>query len=268
MQKPTIGFVPTMGFLHEGHASLIKRARSLDDVVIVSIFVNPLQFGPNEDYNRYPREIEQDEKLCEGLGVDLIFAPTALEMYGADGCETSIHVAYLGDHLCGASRPGHFDGVCTVVAKLFQIVTPDRAYFGKKDAQQWRIVRRMVKDLSMPVEIVPCEIVREEDGLAKSSRNVYLSPEERQEAVHLRKTLLLIQDAAIKGQRDVKQLKSLALAYLADHPLVALDYLELVDGDTLQPCAAIRGEAPTLCAIAAYVGKTRLIDNIELELRA
>lgn len=258
------GFVPTMGYLHEGHASLIKRAREENDIVAVSIFVNPLQFGPLEDLDRYPKSLEQDLLLCENSGVDLVFAPNVKEMYGENPVMTRVHVDQLGDHLCGASRPGHFDGVCTVVAKLFQIMTPNKAYFGKKDAQQWRILRRMVADLSMNVIIVPCPIIRETDGLAKSSRNVYLTTEQRREAPVLQEVLQQIVQRFGEGERDVEKLRDIAIKKLNKAPGLRLDYLSFVDDETLSPISTIDDSHNVLCAIAAYFGSTRLIDNQEL----
>ncbi|HBF69599.1 MAG TPA: pantoate--beta-alanine ligase, partial [Thermotoga sp.] len=205
-KKKTIGFVPTMGYLHEGHLSLVRRARDENDVVVVSIFVNPTQFGPNEDYERYPRDFERDRKLLEKENVDCIFHPSVEEMYPPD-FSTYVEETKLSKNLCGRSRPGHFRGVCTVVTKLFNIVKPHRAYFGQKDAQQFRVLRRMVRDLNMDVEMIECPIVREPDGLAMSSRNVYLSPEERQQALSLYQSLKIAENLYLNGERDAEKIK-------------------------------------------------------------
>jgi len=209
----SIGFVPTMGYLHKGHLSLVEAARKENDVVVVSIFVNPTQFGPNEDYNRYPRDLERDLRLLEPIGVDYVFNPSVEEMYPAM-YSTYVEEVELSKYLCGASRPGHFRGVCTVVTKLFNIVKPTKAYFGQKDAQQFRVLRRMVRDLNMDVEMIEMPIVREEDGLAMSSRNVYLSPEERKEATRLYKSLLKAKELIESGERDVQKIKSEMLKIL------------------------------------------------------
>ncbi len=262
--KSDTGFVPTMGYLHEGHASLIQKARAENDIVVVSIFVNPLQFGPSEDLDRYPRSLKQDLALCETLGVDLVFAPSVYEMYGETPIMTRIHVDQLGEYLCGASRPGHFDGVCTVVAKLFQIFAPTKAYFGKKDAQQWRILRRMVADLSIDVSIIPCPIVRENDGLAKSSRNVYLTAEQRREAPALQQALQQVLRRFQEGERNVDKLRDVAMDRLNAVPGLRLDYLSFVDDETLTKVMTVDEHHTVLCAVAAYFGSTRLIDNQEL----
>ncbi len=262
--KSDTGFVPTMGYLHEGHASLIQKAREENDIVVASIFVNPLQFGPSEDLDRYPRSLEQDLTLCASEGVDLVFAPSVRDMYGENPVLTRVHVDQLGDHLCGASRPGHFDGVCTVVAKLFQIVMPDKAYFGKKDAQQWRIIRRMVADLSIDVSIVPCPIIRERDGLAKSSRNVYLTSEQRRDAPILQQVLQDVLRRFQDGERNVEKLRDRAIERLRTVPGLRLDYLSFVDDATLSPVTTVGENDSVLCAIAGYFGSTRLIDNQEL----
>ena len=260
-----VGLVPTMGYLHAGHAAVIRRARAECGHVVVSIFVNPLQFGPNEDFARYPRDLARDRAVCEEAGADAVFAPSVQEMYGRDGAATVVHVRGLGDHLCGASRPGHFDGVCTVVAKLLQIVQPARAYFGRKDAQQWRIVRRMAQDLSIPAEIVPCETVREEDGLAMSSRNAYLNPRERRAAPAIWQTLSWVREQVLAGRRDAPALREEALLRLAAEPLLRPDYLSFVDDESLQPTDRLAAGRRTLCAAAAFIGSTRLIDNVELD---
>ncbi len=260
----TIGFVPTMGFLHEGHGSLIDHARGDHQQVIVSIFVNPLQFGPNEDFDRYPRDLPKDQAFCEARGVDVIFAPSAKVMYGEEDALTRIHVDELGNHLCGASRPGHFDGVATVVAKLFNIVQPHRAYFGKKDFQQLSIVKRLVKDLSIPVEIIGVDIVREADGLAKSSRNAYLTPEDRTVAPELQQTLKRIQAKVAEGASDLDQLMEAERSRLASFERIRIDYLTCVDLLQLQPIHKLDVGEQGVCAITAFVGNTRLIDNILL----
>lgn len=256
----TIGLVPTMGYLHEGHASLIKKAREQNDRVVVSDFVNPTQFGPNEDLEQYPRDFEADKKLCESLGADLIFHPTPEEMYGKDHF-TKVHVDTLTAGLCGAVRPVHFDGVCTVVTKLFHIAEADRAYFGQKDAQQLAVVRRMVHDLNYNIEIVGCPIVREADGLAKSSRNTYLSPEERKAAVILSASLKEAKKAIDAGEKDLNRIKQIITDKINTEPLARIDYVSAVDFNILQPKEKLDGEE-TLIAIAVYIGKTREIDNI------
>jgi len=255
----TLGLVPTMGALHEGHRSLVRRAQQECDVVAVSIFVNPLQFAPSEDLARYPRTFEADCQMLEAEGVDLLFAPSVAEMYPG-GAVTTITVQGIGDRLDGASRPGHFTGVATVVAKLFHIVAPDRAYFGQKDAAQLAVLRQMVRDLNFDLEIVACPIVRDPDGLALSSRNRYLTTEERTRALILPRTLSLIESRITEGTRDTATLLEEATTRLSAEPGIALDYLAIVDPDTLLPVpAAIPG---TLIAIAAKVGTTRLIDNL------
>jgi len=258
----SIGFVPTMGYLHKGHLSLVEAARKENDVVVVSIFVNPTQFGPNEDYSRYPRDIERDLRLLEPIGVDYVFNPSVEEMYPAM-YSTYVEEVELSKYLCGASRPGHFRGVCTVVTKLFNIVKPTKAYFGQKDAQQFRVLKRMVMDLNMDVEMIEMPIVREEDGLAMSSRNVYLNPEERKEATRLYKSLLKAKELIESGERDVQKIKSEMLKIL-DHPLLKVDYVEVVDEETLRPVEKI--ERKVIVALAVFVGKARLIDNMIFEV--
>lgn len=253
----TIGFVPTMGYLHEGHGSLITRAGE-NDRVVVSIFVNPMQFGPSEDLASYPRDLEKDRKFCESLGADLIFHPEPEEMYHKDFC-SYVDMSVLTEELCGLSRPVHFRGVCTVVSKLFKIVMPDKAYFGQKDAQQLAIIRHMVQDLNMDIEIVGCPIVREEDGLAKSSRNTYLSPEERKAALVLSQSVKLGQEMAASGEKSSAVILEAMKAKIEAQPLAKIDYVKAVDGLTMQPVDRIEGE--TLVAMAVYIGKTRLIDN-------
>lgn len=254
----SVGLVPTMGYLHEGHASLIKKAVEDNDRVVTSIFVNPTQFAPTEDLEAYPRDMEKDSKLCETLGVDLIFHPEPEEMYAPDFC-TWVDMDVLSKTLCGKSRPIHFRGVCTVVSKLFHIVTPDRAYFGQKDAQQLAIIRRMVRDLNMDIEIVGCPIVREEDGLAKSSRNTYLNEEERKAALILSQSIFLGQKMVQEGENDAAKIKAAMVEKIQSEPLAHIDYVEIVDGLSMQPVDTV--QSPTLAAIAVYIGKTRLIDN-------
>jgi len=257
-----LGLVPTMGALHEGHLSLIRAAKAKSDVVASSIFVNPTQFGPNEDFSRYPRDLEKDLALLERDGVDLVFVPSVEEMYPQQSV-TWVAVEGLSDRLCGKSRPGHFRGVATVVAKLFNIVEPDIAFFGQKDAAQVAIIRRMVRDLNMPVQIEVCPIVREPDGLAMSSRNAYLSPEQRQDALVLFRSLLRVRELFADGERNPAILIKAAKNVLSGSSAVRLDYFEIVDPDELTPLALIN--QPALVAVAAFVGNTRLIDNIVLE---
>ena len=254
----SVGFVPTMGYLHEGHGSLISRARQENDKVVVSIFVNPMQFGPGEDLQSYPRDLDKDSAYCESLGADLIFHPEPEEMY-TDGFCSYVDMSVLTEELCGLSRPVHFRGVCTVVNKLFNIVQPDRAYFGQKDAQQLAIIKRMVQDLNMDLEIIGCPIVREEDGLAKSSRNTYLSAEERQAALVLSKAVKLGQELVAAGETDAKKIVSEMSALIEKEPLARIDYVKAVDGLTMQQIDTVK--APMLVALAVYIGKTRLIDN-------
>lgn len=258
----SIGFVPTMGYLHEGHMSLIDAAGE-NDKVVVSIFVNPMQFGPTEDLASYPRDLEHDAKLCEEHGVDLIFHPTPEEMYG-DQFYSYVDMDVLTKELCGLSRPVHFRGVCTVVTKLFNIVTPDRAYFGQKDAQQLAVIKRMVKDLNMPLTITGCPIIREEDGLAKSSRNTYLAPEERKAALVLSRSIFLGKEMVENGERDCKKILAAMTAEIEKEPLAKIDYVKIVDLDTMQQVQKI--DRGILAAIAVYIGKTRLIDNFMYEL--
>lgn len=253
-----VGFVPTMGYLHEGHQSLIRKAAEENDRVVVSIFVNPMQFGDKRDLETYPRDLNKDSILCEAAGADLIFHPEAEEMYGRS-FSTFVDMADLTDELCGRSRPGHFRGVCTVVMKLFNIVKPDRAYFGQKDAQQVAVIKRMVRDLDMDLEIVACETVREADGLAKSSRNVHLDPEERRIAVILHHALKAAEKKLAEGVKNPMDIQRSIREKIASEASVRIDYAEVVDLETLKPVDRI--EAPALVAAAVYVGKTRLIDN-------
>lgn len=256
-----LGFVPTMGALHEGHISLVRAARASCDTVAASIFVNPTQFGPNEDLAKYPRMFDRDRALLEREGVDLLFAPSVEEMYPA-GAVTWVTVEGLSDKLDGRSRPGHFRGVATVVAKLFNIVEPDAAFFGQKDAAQVAVIRRMGRDLNLPVEIVVCPIIREPDGLAMSSRNVYLNPEQRKQALALRRSLLRVQELVTAGERNANKLVAAGREEFARENTVRLDYFEIVDPETLDPIPDISQGA--LAAVAAFVGSTRLIDNILL----
>jgi pantoate--beta-alanine ligase len=256
-----LGLVPTMGALHEGHLSLVRAAKEQCEAVAVSIFVNPLQFGPNEDLAKYPRTFERDCELLKKEDVDLVFAPSLEEMY-PEHAITYVTVEGLSEKLCGRSRPGHFRGVTTVVAKLFHIVEPDLAFFGQKDAAQGAIIRRMVRDLNFPVEIIVCPIVREPDGLAMSSRNAYLNPQERKSALVLYRTLQEMRRDFDKGEHNAVRLIEAGKKVLARETGVRLDYLEIVDPDTLDPVDEIR--RPALVAIAAFVGTTRLIDNVLL----
>lgn len=253
-----VGLVPTMGYLHEGHKSLIVKAVSENDRVVVSDFVNPTQFGINEDLASYPRDIERDAAICEEAGADLIFHPEPEEMYFADSC-TFVEMDKLTKGLCGKTRPTHFRGVCSVVCKLFHIVTPDRAYFGQKDAQQLAVIRRMVRDLNFDIEIVGCPIVREADGLAMSSRNTYLNEEERKAALILHKSLLLGKQMMEQGEREAAKIKEAIIQNMETEPLARVDYVEIVNPDTLENIDIIEGRA--LIATAVYIGKTRLIDN-------
>lgn len=257
----SIGLVPTMGFLHEGHASLIARARRENDRVVVSDFVNPTQFGPNEDLEAYPRDFERDSALCESLGADLIFHPEPEEMYH-DPC-AFVSIDTLSETLCGKTRPIHFKGVCTVVSKLFHIVAPDRAYFGQKDAQQLAIIKKMVLDLNFDLEVVGCPIVREQDGLAKSSRNTYLSPEERKAALCLSKAVKKGQEL-IRTGCSAEDVLAPMRAIIEAEPLSKIDYVSMVDALTIQPVEKV--EKDVLVAMAVYIGKTRLIDNFSYEV--
>lgn len=253
-----VGLVPTMGYLHEGHRSLMERAVKENDKVVVSVFVNPIQFGPTEDLESYPRDLKADALLCEAAGADLIFAPEDSEMYAED-FSTYVDMSRVSEELCGKSRPIHFRGVCTVVNKLFNIVTPERAYFGEKDAQQLAVIRRMVRDLNMNVTIVGCPIVREADGLAKSSRNTYLSPEERQAALVLSKAVFAGRAMAAAGETDGETILGAMKEMISREPLARIDYVEMVKWDTIEIHHTI--DCPVLVAMAVYIGKTRLIDN-------
>ncbi len=258
-----VGFVPTMGYLHEGHESLIKRASEENDKVVVSIFVNPIQFGPKEDLSTYPRDLERDSKVCEGAGADIIFHPKSEEMYFED-FSTFVDMNGLTSGLCGKSRPTHFRGVCTVVTKLFNIVSPDRAYFGEKDAQQLAIIKRMVRDLNIDVEVIGCPIVREKDGLAKSSRNTYLSIEERSAATILSKALNIAREKIKDGERTSSNIISTIKEIIESEKLARIDYIEVVDSFSMEGVDTI--EKSVLVAIAVFIGKTRLIDNFTYEL--
>ena len=258
----TISFVPTMGYFHEGHLSLIRQARRNSQALIVSIFVNPIQFGAGEDYKRYPRDLERDKKLAEKEGVNILFVPSAREMY-PQGYHTFIEVEKLGESLCGRSRPGHFRGVATVVAKLFNLVSPQSAYFGGKDAQQAFLIKRMVKDLNMGIEIKVLPIVREKDGLALSSRNRYLNPEERQAAPILYKSLQEAQKMFNSGERDSRKVIQRLEEMIEREKRSRIDYISIVDGETFEDRERIGGK--TLLALAVWIGKTRLIDNLPFE---
>lgn len=258
----SVGLVPTMGYLHEGHRSLIVRAVAENDRVVVSDFVNPIQFGPSEDLESYPRDIEADALLCERAGAHLVFHPAPEDMYASDFC-TYVDMKGLTEGLCGKTRPTHFRGVCTVVSKLFHIVAPDRAYFGQKDAQQLAVIRRMVRDLNFDIEIVGCPIVREEDGLAKSSRNTYLNEDERKAAVVLSRAVNLGRSLMENGERKASVVLAAMRALIEGEPLARIDYVEMVDAVSMQPVDEAQGSV--LCAMAVYVGKTRLIDNFIFE---
>ena len=264
LQGLTIGFVPTMGALHEGHLSLVRRARDLANLVVVSIFVNPLQFGPTEDFNKYPRTLEADSARLDAEGVEIVFAPTPAQMY-PPRATTVVQVEGLSEKLDGRSRPGHFRGVSTVVAKLFHIVQPDIAVFGQKDAAQVAVLRRMVRDLNMDVQLIVAPIVREADGLALSSRNAYLTAEQRRQALVLHRALMQVQAVANSGETRAEQLRSAALAVLCSEPSAKLDYFTIVDPDTLEPVDDVSQGA--LAAVAAEFGVTRLIDNLLLPKR-
>ena len=252
----SVGLVPTMGFLHEGHASLLKKCREENDIAITSNFVNPTQFGPNEDLEAYPRDFKKDCDLCESIGIDVVFHPVPEEMYTDAHAYVSIDT--LSDTLCGKSRPIHFKGVCTVVTKLFNIVTPDRAYFGEKDAQQLAIIKKMVKDLNFDIEIIGCPIVREEDGLAKSSRNTYLNPEERKAALCLSRSINRGKEVISIGSKVENVLKEM-INVIEKEPLAKIDYVSIVGLEDMQPVETV--EKDVLVAMAVYIGETRLIDN-------
>lgn len=256
-----IGFVPTMGCLHDGHLSLVRLARQHADVVVLSLFVNPTQFGPQEDFNKYPRDFARDEALCRTAGVDILFHPATGDMY-PDGHSTFVEETTLSRGLCGATRPGHFRGVTTVVARLFNIVLPDIAVFGEKDAQQLRVIRRMTRDMAFGIQIIPGPTMREPDGLAMSSRNQYLSPQERAQALVLKRALDKAVELHAAGERSAAVILTAMRAVLSSAPLAKVDYVELVDDETLERVTVI--EQPALVALAVFVGKTRLIDNVVL----
>jgi len=257
-QGLSIGFVPTMGYLHEGHLALVRRIKELSDRVVVSIFVNPIQFAPGEDYQRYPRDLERDKALLEKEGVDVLFVPKAQEMY-PPGFQTYVEVKELSSGLCGRYRAGHFVGVATVVLKLFNILQPDIAVFGEKDYQQLKVIQRMVQDLNLDVKIIPHPTVREEDGLAMSSRNTYLSPEERKSAIALYKALNLAEELINQGERRVATLKEKLKEFIESYPYTKVQYIEFVHPETLKEVERV--DEPTLLALAVFVGKARLIDN-------
>lgn len=258
----TVGLVPTMGYLHEGHKSLIVRAAAENDRVVVSDFVNPTQFGPNEDLESYPRDLQRDALLCEEAGADLIFNPEVSDMYATDAC-TFVDMDALTDELCGKTRPIHFRGVCTVVSKLFNIVAPDRAYFGQKDAQQLAVIKRMVRDLNFDLEIVGCPIIREDDGLAKSSRNTYLNEKEREASLVLSKAVRLGEEMAKSGEKSAEKILSAMKEVIEAEPLAKIDYVKAVDAVSIVPVTEMT--PPVLVAMAVYIGKTRLIDNFIYE---
>ena len=258
----SIGFVPTMGYLHEGHLSLIQASTAQNDITIVSIFVNPTQFGPNEDLEKYPRDFVADSLLCEKAGVAMIFNPEPAQMYPQGFCSL-VDITKLKYSLCGKSRPEHFQGVCTVVAKLFNIVNPDRAYFGQKDAQQLAIIKQMVNDLNFNLEIVGCPIIREQDGLAKSSRNTYLTPEQRKQATILSKSLIAAQNSIANGNLDLEEIKKAMITTIETMPLAEIDYVEIVDGKNLEPVTKFQDDI--LIALAVKFGATRLIDNMAIK---
>lgn len=258
----SVGLVPTMGYLHEGHASLIKKASQENDRVVVSDFVNPIQFGPKEDLSTYPRDIERDAQVCEESGADIIFHPTAEEMYCPD-FSTFVDITGPSDLLCGKSRPTHFKGVCTVVSKLFLIVAPDKAYFGQKDAQQLAVIKRMVRDLNFDIEIIGCPIIRESDGLAKSSRNTYLSPAERESATILNKALTAGKQLVLNGEKNADKVIAEITNIINSEPLAKIDYVQVVSFPDIQLVKEINGDI--LTAVAVYIGTTRLIDNFIIE---
>jgi len=262
----SIGLVPTMGYLHEGHESLIRKAVSENDKAVVSIFVNPTQFGPNEDFESYPRDLKKDAAMCEASGVSAVFAPSVSEMYQRDAF-TFVDVAFLTEPLCGRKRPGHFRGVCTVVSKLFNLTKADRAYFGEKDAQQLAVVKRMARDLNFDIEVKGCPIVRETDGLAKSSRNTYLGERERAAALVLSRSLFKARDIILSPEgksAKAKDVVAMMTEEIMKEPLARIDYVEIVDSENLREADELKGGI--LIALAVFIGRTRLIDNISLNL--
>ncbi|QOR65241.1 pantoate--beta-alanine ligase [Cytobacillus suaedae] len=260
LQGKSIGFVPTMGYLHEGHLSLMEQARKENDIVVLSIFVNPLQFGPNEDFDSYPRNIDRDEELARNAGVDLLFYPTTNEMYPHKKISVSVKVNERVDVLCGKQRSGHFDGVATVVTKLFNIVLPHKVYFGMKDAQQVAVIDGLIQDLNIPVELVPLETIREEDGLAKSSRNVYLTEQERKEAAKLYEGLNLAKEAIRNGVVDPEKVKKLVVEHITSETSGKIDYVEIYSYPELETISVVSGKV--IIALAVKFTKARLIDNI------
>ena len=264
LNAQTVGFVPTMGFLHEGHLSLIETAKKENDFVVVSIFVNPTQFGPNEDFASYPRDFERDKALCESKGTDLIFYPTPESMY-PENFSTYINVENLTEGLCGASRPGHFRGVATVVAKLFNIVQPDRAYFGQKDAQQVAVLKQMTKDLNFDIDIVSCPIIREADGLALSSRNTYLVGDERNAALVLSKSLNLAKEMIDSGEKSSETVYKAIEKLISSEPKAKIEYIEILNSETLKTVKELSGNI--LIALAVRIGKPRLIDNMRIFIK-
>lgn len=263
-KNKSIGFVPTMGYLHEGHLSLIKEARDENDVVVVSIFVNPTQFGPGEDLESYPRDLDRDSKLVENVGADFLFIPSVPEMY-PKGYETFVEVeGDITKRLCGKSREGHFKGVTSVVSKLFNIVKPDKAYFGQKDAQQVAVIEKMVRDLNFDIDIIPCPIVREDDGLALSSRNSYLDPRQRKDATILYKSLSKAKEMIENGEKDAETVKNFIINTIKTVEYAEIDYVDIVSAETLESINTLKGDV--LVAIAVKIGKPRLIDNIRLEV--
>ncbi|WP_189014389.1 pantoate--beta-alanine ligase [Paenibacillus marchantiophytorum] len=263
----TVGFVPTMGYLHEGHVSLLRKARAQSGLVVLSIFVNPLQFGPGEDFERYPRNTEKDLQLAEAAGADLVFMPSVAEMYPSP-TRTTVNVTGLTARLCGASRPGHFDGVATVVSKLFHIVQPDQAFFGLKDAQQIAVIQQMVLDLNLAVEIVPCPTLREADGLAMSSRNVYLSEDERKQALVLSQALQKARDFSLaQASFTSEELEELVRSHISTASLADIDYVEALAYPSLEPFDNSHHTSSIIIALAVKFGKTRLIDNLILQVR-
>lgn len=263
LEGKTIGLVPTMGFLHAGHLSLISKAKQENNIVVVSIFVNPTQFGPNEDYERYPRNLEKDFELSQGAGADIIFNPEVKEMY-PENYYTYVEVTGITELLCGISRPGHFKGVTTVVSKLFNIISPDKAYFGQKDAQQCVVIKKMVKDLNLDIDIIVCPIIREKDGLALSSRNVYLNEKEKEQATVLYQSLEKAKEKIEKNERNSKIIKELIRKIINEKELAKTEYIEIVDLETLKEVKEIKGSI--LIALAVKFGRTRLIDNLMMEV--
>ncbi|TBL79708.1 pantoate--beta-alanine ligase [Paenibacillus thalictri] len=261
----SVGFVPTMGYLHAGHASLMEAARKQTDIVVLSIFVNPLQFGPNEDFDKYPRDHERDLKLAEQAGVDIVFLPEVSEMYPRK-IKTAVSVAGVTERLCGASRPGHFDGVATVVSKLFNIVKPNKVFFGMKDAQQIAVIRQMVDDLNMDITVVPCPTLREEDGLALSSRNVYLSAEERKQALVLSSSLRLAEQWIATDRLPADEVKERVIRHISEAPLGRIDYVEILTYPGLEPVESGAAPESLIVALAVKFGTTRLIDNVIVEM--